>query len=1012
MKRKPLIPALWAICSFILLSIPAWSANENTNTSTDEAPNCSISLTATPIGVYCGETTGSIDITITGGTAPYKIEWDNNDSSIWAEISTNDNTYTIPDLPRGMYKISIRDKNGCRDVLDVMMDDNASDLTYTIETNDPCSASGSMVIRVAGSEAPYWVILDGPTSGGVIANSNAFRIDNLLPGAYNVRVDKDGCGHDQTTTIITTPTALGISLAQMDYNVCDELGDVKVNITGGTSEYLISWYGASSGSTRATESKIVQNLVPGDYTFTIRDANFCTSSATVTVVSTGNNLYCELTQTPAVCDNMGQVGVAINGGKAGYTVSYSGPVSGAFVANSDPTNNTGDASIWDLPPGEYHITIKDSRGCVAKESIVVGGELTDLACIVTQTPVICDDMGQIGVAISGGYPAYRVEYSGPISGSVVATTTGDRTGNASILNLPAGHYTIKVVDSRGCVASEGITVGGTITDLACIVTQTPVLCDNMGEIGVSINGGYPTYRINYSGPKTGSVIATTTGDRSAIGNISHLPAGYYTIVVTDSRGCSATETITVGETGSDLECVVDPQPQICNTMGGMGISISGGTPYYQINYTGPSSGVIVVAGSGSSASTTTIPDLPAGDYTVVVTDANGCSVTEIIIIGDDGSNLTCDVLAQPQICESNAGVYVTISGGKPSYAISYTGSASGTVVASSTGTTFIPLPFGDYTITVVDGNGCSASETATVGTGTNDLHCRLEKTHFICHKPGTIEVIISGGKPGFTVTWSTVHGGGATVFVPGFSYLFEVPCPGVYDITVTDANGCVVMESTEVKRLENNLAYQVFANPGVQEGNGWLEIYFQQGRAPYTVDLTGPVNETQIINGAVILSSLPSGLYSINITDANGCEKQTYVEVPKVGPDIGGMRIEQNNTNSLSKDKQLLKSMNENLQETPLIFENKKVSNEFVVYQNFPNPFKLSTTISFNLPRAMKVTITIHDHMGKIINSVESDFSKGYNQYEFSRQDLGKGIYYYTVSAEKFSKTIRMLHIE
>ena len=251
MKIKPLISALWAFCSLFLLSIPAWSANENINTTVKEAFNCTMSLTATPDGVYCGETTGAIDVKITGGTAPYKIEWDNQDNSIWAETSTSSKTYRIPDIPRGMYKVKIRDANGCRAEANVMMDDNASDLTYTIETNDPCAALGSMVIRVTGSEAPYWVILHGPTSGGIIANTNDFRIDNLLPGAYKVTVDKEGCGHDQTVEIITTPTALGIGISQMDYNVCDELGDVKVNITGGTSEYLISWYGAASGSTRA-----------------------------------------------------------------------------------------------------------------------------------------------------------------------------------------------------------------------------------------------------------------------------------------------------------------------------------------------------------------------------------------------------------------------------------------------------------------------------------------------------------------------------------------------------------------------------------------------------------------------------------------------------------------------------------------------------------------------------------------------------------------------------------------
>ena len=146
MKIKPLIPALWVFCSFVMLSFPAWSANETTNKLTNETTNCTISLAATPNGVYCGETTGSINVAITGGTAPYKIEWDNNDNSIWAETSTNNSTYTIPNLPRGMYIVKIRDKNGCRDEVEVRMDDNASNLTYTIEPNDPCATSGSVAV--------------------------------------------------------------------------------------------------------------------------------------------------------------------------------------------------------------------------------------------------------------------------------------------------------------------------------------------------------------------------------------------------------------------------------------------------------------------------------------------------------------------------------------------------------------------------------------------------------------------------------------------------------------------------------------------------------------------------------------------------------------------------------------------------------------------------------------------------------------------------------------------------
>lgn len=929
-KIGPLIPTLWAFCSFFMLSVPAWSVNENINTTSNDALNCTIRLTASPDGVYCGKTTGAIDMKITGGTPPYKIKWGNKNRSVWAEISTSSKTYTIPDLPRGIYKIKIKDVNGCRDEVEVMMDDNASDLTYTIESSDPCVASGSMIIRIAGSEAPYWVILDGPTSGGIIANTDAFRIDNLLSGAYKITVDKDGCGHDQTTEIITMPTALGISITQMDNNLCDKFGDVKINITGGTSEYFISWHGATSGNIRASESKIIQNLVPGDYTFTVRDANFCTSSAKVTVQfeGQGSDLECVLTQTPIVCDKLGQIGVAINGGEPTYRIDYKGPRTGS-IRGTTTGAKTGTGTILDLPAGYYRISVTDGLGCTTTESITVGGQVTDLGCVLTQTPVLCDKLGQIGVTINGGEPTYSINYSGPRTGLIIGTTTGEKAGTASILDLPIGDYRIVVTDSRGCTATESIRVDGQFSDLKCVLTQTPVLCDNMGQIGVTIEGGKPSYRIDYTGPRTGSLIATTTGGKTGTGNIV---------------------------------------------------------------------------------------DLPAGDYTVVVVDSGGCSVTAVIVVGDDGSNLSSEVLVQPQICETNAGVYVTINGGEPGHVIAYSGAAAGSIVASE-GTTFIPLLYGDYNIVVVDGNGCAVSKSVTVSAGTSDLDCRLEITPKICHKPGIIEVIISGGEPGFTVSWTTANNRGNTIFNAGYNYTFAVPSPGIYDIIVTDANGCVVMKSTEIKRVENNLAYQLFANAGEEEGNGSIEVYFQEGRSPYTVDLNGPVREIQITNDSIVVSRLPSGLYTVNITDANGCFKQKFIEVPVVGASDGldeeGMRIKKDNP--LIKldeleDGQIKPEDSEEVM--PLIYETQIPANEFVVYQNFPNPFKLSTTISFNLPESMKATIRIHNHLGKTITTVENDFAKGYNQYEFSHIDLGVGAYYYTVSAGAFSKTIRMLYLE
>ena len=1096
MKNNPLILVLVAFCLFLTLPTYGWGTNERTNTNLEENYSCTLKMTATPNGVYCGEYTGSIEVKITGGKAPYKIEWDNSDNSIWAKTHTSNDTYTIKDLPKGTYQIKVTDSKGCYDKdSHVTLDVNASNLTYTLETNDPCAAAGSLTIRISNSSAPYWVILEGPTSGAVVVNSNAFRINDLLPGHYKVIVDKDGCGHEQSATLITTPTPLSVSISQEDTNECDAFGDIMLNIHGGTAEYFVSWYGATNGNTRSYGSKPIQNLAPGDYTFTVRDANFCTASTTVTVKAAGTDLACVLTQTPVICDNMGQIGVAIHGGEPTYRVDYSGPVSGAVIA-STTGDHSATASIWDLPPGYYSILVTDSRGCTASETITVGGQLTDLACIVTQTPVICDNMGQIGISISGGQPSYQVEYVGPASGIISATTIGERSATANIMNLPAGYYTIYVTDSRGCVATETITVGGEPTDLACIVTQTPVICDNMGQIGVSISGGQPSYRVEYVGPASGIISATTIGERSATANIMNLPAGYYTIYVTDSRGCVATETITVGGEPTDLACIVTQTPVICDNMGQIGVSISGGQPSYRVEYVGPASGIISATTIGERSATANIMNLPAGYYTIYVTDSRGCVAVETITVGGEPTDLACIVTQTPVICDNMGQIGVSISGGQPSYRVEYVGPASGIISATTTGertatasisnlptgyytiyvtdsrgcvavetitvggtttdmamalsvnplicastaginvdisggypnytvyysgpvsgtvetsgySVFIPLPLGYYTIIVTDANGCSVTKTAEVGTGVDDLHCRLVQTHAICTKNGFIEVIISGGKPGFYVSWTAGHISGSAT-TTGYSYIIEAPCPGTYDITVTDANGCTVMESTTVRQLENNLAFTLIAHPGQQEGDGSIQVTFQSGKPYYTIELTGPVTKTTISSEAVNFYNLPSGYYSVFVTDANGCNAQYYVTVPAIG---GGMKISIEVENKLTNtsEKSAAENTNQTVTEIPIFGSSTAKSAIFEVYQNAPNPFTTSTTISFNLPTAMKALITIHNHLGKTVSSFKGEFAKGYNEYQFNRSDIGSGVLYYTVQAGEYSKTTRMLHIE
>ncbi len=1082
MKNKSFVFFLWAICPLILSPTNGWSNKEDLALFTENYSCTNFKLTATPNGVYCGEETGSIEIAITGGTAPYLIEWDNSNMSIWEEASSDADTYTIPDLPRGMYLIKVRDANGCFAMTSVMMDDNASDLTYTITPSGPCVTSGSLEFNVAGSSPPYWVILEGPRSGAAIFNSNQFKIEDLPAGEYTVIIDKDGCGHTQRVTLVTTPVPLSLSIEIDDHNICDALGGLYLNIAGGTPRYYIQWYGASSGSTQSEGAKYIQSLIPGDYTFVIRDANGCTTSASATVEATLTDLACILTQTPVVCDNMGQIGVTISGGKPAYKVSYSGPVSGT-VAATTTGEKTGTASIWDLPPGTYTVKVSDSRGCIAVESITVGGEITDLACVLRQTPVICDNMGQIGVTITGGAPDYSVSYTGPVSGTIAASTIGDRLGSATIHNLPEGTYTITVRDTRGCLASESITVGGMQTDLACIVTatpvicnvngsigvtisggqpnyrvdyagpvsgsitvsgsttlpdmpngnytitvtdsrgcqaignvtvggeftdlacvlrQTPVICDNMGQIGVTITGGAPDYSVSYTGPVSGTIAASTIGDRLGSATIHDLPEGVYTVTVTDTRGCTASESITVGGMQTDLVCIVTATPVICGVNGSIGVNISGGQPNYRVDYAGPVSGSIMVSGS------TTLPDLPKGYYTITVTDSRGCQAVENIDVGG-APDLSNTMAISPNICSSLGAITANITGGTPGYTVSYTGPISGTVY--SDGPVSLPdLPEGNYTVTVTDASGCSVSESVYVGTRESDLICRLVQQHVICDKKGAIDVIISGGQANYTISWTGPSSG--SVNIPQKGYIIPDLSPGTYTISIVDANGCTASEATTVREVPSDLSYELFPNAGQSEGSGWFELRFISGTPFYTVVVTGPdnYNQTTIVSGNTVFDKLASGNYTVSVTDANGCQLDKQVSISK--GDNMFIINDDHSVNVVTTHKVISKATEVETDRSSLKLEVSNTSRDFKVHQNFPNPFTNHTTIGFELPESMVVVIMVHDHFGRTVSMIQKTFDAGFNQYILNGEDFGPGVFYYTVKADAFSKTRRMVRVK
>jgi hypothetical protein len=206
---------------------------------------------------------------------------------------------------------------------------------------------------------------------------------------------------------------------------------------------------------------------------------------------------------------------------------------------------------------------------------------------------------------------------------------------------------------------------------------------------VIASGGTPSYNYLWNT----SPLQTTQ-------NVSGLPAGNYTVIVTDAHGCTATASITISNTAGPSASIPVHTNVLCNggNSGSATVSVTGGAPPYTYVW------------SPSGGNSATANNLAAGNYTVTVTDANGCTTTVVVTITQPPAIALTPSSVQSTCGQSNGSASVTVSGGTPSYSYSWNTTPVQTTQNAS------GLPSGNYTVTVTDANGCTATTSVTVAT--------------------------------------------------------------------------------------------------------------------------------------------------------------------------------------------------------------------------------------------------------------------------------------------------------
>lgn len=752
-----------------------------------------LTITGIVTPVLCnGNTTGAIDITVTGGNTPYTFLWSNNAT-----------TQDITNVGAGNYTVTVNDVNSCSATASFTINEPyALALTASV-INVACAgaATGSIDITVNGGVFPYSFIWSNNAT-----NEDAFF---LTAGPYSVTVtDQNSCTLTQTFTI-TQPLPL-ISFTQGVDVTCygASNGAANLAVNGGTPPYSYLW-----SNFQGIED--ITGLSGGMYFVIITDANGCTKKDSVFINEPAPlNLTTVISNISCYNANDGAIDLTVTGGTTPYSYAWS--------------NGATTQDLTNLQNGTYVVTVTDNNLCTATTSVTIINPSAITANFITHNPLCFGSTdGSIDLIPSGGTPSFTFQWS-----------NGAATEDVSA--LAQGTYIVTITDSKGCTRIDSAT----LTEPLPLVTSgfiKDVTCHGYadGFIDITAYGGTLPYAFSWSnGPSTE--------------DIGGLPGGNYYVTVTDANGCLAAtlypvkepDILTVNVVGTNLKCFGDNSGTVA------AIPAGGRTPYYYLWNTFDTDSAVY--------------GVPAGKYTVQLTDSSGCFTYDSIQLIQPTEIVITGTVTDAQCFGAATGtVNITVTGGVPGYTYVWSNGAVTEDIQNIVANT--------YTVAVSDANGCLKSASFTVGQG-NEILVNIAAVNPICHggNTGTLTAIVSGGTAPYTYNWGT-NPAQSGISVGGLT-------AGNYPLTVTDSKTCsVTTTATLTDPAKIVVTADVQGAKCFNVANGIVNTTVTGGFPPYTYLLNG------VAQSGGNFVNLHPGSYTVLVSDVNGCQGTTDFVITSPG---------------------------------------------------------------------------------------------------------------------------------
>ena len=685
-----------------------------------------------------GAQNGSIDASIIGGSTPYLYQW-----------STGSAMEDLQNLPCGPYLLTLTDGVGCVQ-------------NYSVDLNCPSSivvtniSMQSVGCFGANNGAATVMALGGVGNISYAWDDNNLQTTptatNLSAGTYAVTVtDANGC-NTSTSIVVTQPNALTVSSLTTNAS-CLNAGDgtATAQAMGGTSPYQYQW-----AATLTTQT--IQNLAAGTFTVTVTDANLCTATAIAAIGQPSMSVTATATQTRFACRGAsdGEASVSATGGNgAPFTFIWSNGQVGGGASN--------------LATGVYTVTATDGKGCRGTQTVAVQ-QLDSIKVLTAYTPPTCAGFSDGVVAIisiegglaMGDTTQYIYQWS--------LSTAGNST---VVTGFSAGMYRLTVSDFQGCSTSIGFNVLGPPA-LNLVQNVQNVSCFGLSDGSAaitSVQNAVGTVQYNWN-----------TNANTA--QISNLPVGIYRVTVTDGNTCSVTASMTLTQPNA-LQIVLQTQNLVCDgdSNGVVSAQISGGTPGYSYAWSNGATGA-------------EIQDLGPGTYTLEITDANGCTLTQNSLL-EPPPPLLVSAIIQPPSCFGflDGRISLSVSGGRAPYRYRANGGAWG---GSSV---LIALGAGAYALEIQDANGCMARLDALI---TQPLPIEIDLGLDTLIRLGDSVVLtptVNNAVGMTTFLWkNTLQDSIICVDLPDCEQIWAKPIfTNTYTLKVTDENGCMATDQIRVQ---------------------------------------------------------------------------------------------------------------------------------------------------------------------------------------------------------------------